>query len=91
MAITEPTQVKHPNRATFRTVFQGALALAAILPLILTTAGIPPVGFAAILITVAGAITRVMAIPAVENFLESYVPFLAAKPKVTNRLESYNG
>lgn len=77
----EPTQVKHPSRATFRTIFQGAIALAAILPLILTTAGIPPVGIAGILIGVAGAITRVMAIPAVEGFLESYLPFLAAKPK----------
>lgn len=80
---TEPTQVKHPNRATFRTIFQGVIALAAILPLILTTAGIPPVGFAAILVTVAGAITRVMAIPAVESFLENYIPVLAAKPKQT--------
>lgn len=82
--MTEPTQVKHPNRATFRTVFQGALALAAIVPLVLTTAGIPPVGLAAILVGVAGAITRVMAIPAVEEFLETYVPILAAKPKVNN-------
>lgn len=77
---TEPTQVKHPNRASFRTIFQGAIALAAILPLILTTAGIPVVGWAAILVAVSGAITRVMALPSVERFLESYVPALAAKP-----------
>lgn len=80
----EPTQVAHPKRATFRTVFQGAIAFAAILPLILTTAGIPAVGWAAILIAVAGAITRVMALPGVEVFLEEYLPFLAAKPKVPN-------
>jgi len=80
----EPTQVKHPSRATFRTIFQGAIALAAILPLIFSTAGIAPVGIAAILIGVAGAVTRVMAIPAVENFLETYVPILAAKPKSIN-------
>lgn len=82
--MAEPTQVKHPNRATLRTVFQGLVALAAILPLILSAAGIPPVGLAAILVGVAGAITRVMAIPAVESFLEAYVPFLAAKP--TNQI-----
>lgn len=82
MAVT-PTQVAHPNRATFRTIFQGVLAFAAILPLVLTSAGIAPVGLAGILLLVAGAITRVMALPAVEDFLESYVPILAAKPKTT--------
>jgi hypothetical protein len=80
----EPTQVKHPGRATFRTVFQGAIALLAILPLIFATAGIPTVGIAAILVGVAGAVTRVMALPGVEAFLEKYIPALAAKPKATN-------
>jgi hypothetical protein len=81
MAIeTKPTQVAHPNRATFRTIVQGVLAFAAILPLILTSAGIAPVGLAGILLVVAGAITRVMALPAVEGFLEKYIPILAAKP-----------
>lgn len=84
--MVEPTQVKHPSRATFRTIVQGLIALAAILPLILTTAGIPPVGLAAILVGVAGAVTRVMAIPAVENFLENYLPIFAAKPKATNQI-----
>ncbi len=79
--MTEPTQVKHPNRAALRTIFQGAIALAALLPLIVTTAGISPVGFAAILVGVAGAVTRIMALPGVEAFLENYFPALAAKPK----------
>ncbi len=77
-----PTQVNHPNRASLRTVFQGAVALAALIPVIFTTAGIPVVGWAAIVITVAGGITRVMALPGVENFLEHYVPILAARPPV---------
>lgn len=76
-----PTQVTRPWRATFRTVFQGAVALAAILPLVLASAGIAPVGLAGIGLAVAGAITRVMALPAVEEFLENYIPILAAKPK----------
>lgn len=80
----EPTQVKHPNRASFRTLFQGTVALAAILPLILTTAGIPVVGWAAILVGVATGITRVMALPGVEDFLEKYIPALAAKPQGPN-------
>lgn len=80
----KPTQVARPWRATFRTVFQGAIAACAILPLVLSTAGIAPVGVAAIAIGVAGAITRVMALPAVEEFLENYLPILAAKPKSDN-------
>lgn len=80
----KPTQVTRPWRATFRTVFQGAVALAAILPLILASAGIAPVGLAGIAIAIAGAITRVMALPSVEEFLENYLPLLAAKPKVND-------
>lgn len=79
--VKTPTQVAHPARATVRTIFQGAIAFAAILPLVITTAGIPVVGWAAILIGVAGAVTRIMALPGVESFLENYIPFLAAKPK----------
>jgi hypothetical protein len=81
---TKPTQVARPWRATFRTVFQGVVAAAAILPLVLSTAGIAPVGIAAIVIGIAGALTRVMALPAVEEFLENYLPILAAKPKSDN-------
>lgn len=80
----KPTQVARPWRATFRTVFQGVVAACAIIPLVLSTAGIAPVGLAAIVIAVAGAITRVMALPAVEEFLENYLPILAAKPKSDN-------
>jgi hypothetical protein len=80
MGETTPTQVAHPNRATVRTVFQGIVAFAAIVPLILTASGIPVVGWAAILVAVAGAITRVMALPSVNAFLEKYIPFLAAEP-----------
>lgn len=79
--VVKPTQVARPWRATFRTVFQGTVAAAAIVPLVLATAGIAPVGIAAIVIAVAGALTRVMALPSVEEFLENYIPILAAKPK----------
>jgi hypothetical protein len=81
MALVEPTQVKHPNRATFRTVFQGVIGFLAIIPLIITAAGIPPVGLAAILIAVSAAVTRVMALPGVEVWIEKYIPALAAKPQ----------
>ena len=87
MATTAPTQVKYPWRTVARSVFQGLVAFAALLPLILSVAGVPAVGWVAAVVTVAGAITRVMATPAVETFLETYVPFLAAKPKVTTETE----
>lgn len=75
-----PTQVKHPWRASARTVVQGIVAFAALLPLILSASGVPVVGWVAAVVAVAGAITRVMALPQVEDFLERYLPFLAAKP-----------
>jgi hypothetical protein len=81
MSVIKPTQVRHPNRATVRTIVQGILAFAAILPIIITTAGISPaLPWVAAVIAVTGAITRVMAIPAVNEFIENYIPFLAAKP-----------
>jgi hypothetical protein len=74
-----PTQVARPWRATFRTVFQGLVALAAILPVVF--AGLPLGPAAAGALAIAGAITRIMAIPQVEEFLQKYVSFLAAKPQ----------
>lgn len=74
-----PTQVARPWRATVRTVFQGVVALAAILPVVL--AGLPLGPAAAGALAIAGTITRIMAIPQVEEFLQKFVPFLAAKPQ----------
>lgn len=78
--VTEPTQVRHPVRATARTVFSMLVAFAALVPVVTATAGIPLVGLAGIVVTVAGAVTRVMAIPAVNDFLAKYFSVLAAKP-----------
>ncbi|MEU3222601.1 hypothetical protein ABZ695_05510 [Streptomyces sp. NPDC006976] len=62
------------SRRTLRTIVQTALALAAGLPLIIDAAGIPQtaagVGLA---LAIAGGITRVMALPVVDNLLPRWL------------------
>lgn len=62
------------TRRTIRTVVQTVLGLAAGLPLIIDAAGIPQtaagVGLA---LAVAGGLTRVMALPVVENLLPAWL------------------
>lgn len=69
-------------RRTVRTIFQMAVGLAAMAPVIYTaiTNGSPELaaGYAATALAIAAAITRVMALPGVERFLQSWLPFLAA-------------
>lgn len=80
----QPTQVRRPWRATARTVFQGAVALATLLPFV--ASGVygdgdnVPAAVVQVL-AVSAAITRVMALPQVEVFLRRFLPFLAATPK----------
>jgi hypothetical protein len=67
------------TRRTVRTVFQLALSLAVVLPLLVSASGLdetlPPL---AIALAVAAAVTRVMALPAVEQLLQRFAPWLAA-------------
>lgn len=78
---TAPTQVRFPNRTTVRSVFQVLIGLAAIMPLLVAAAGLPTAGgIVGGLLAVSAAVTRVMAIPAVNKFLEDHLPWLAAKP-----------
>jgi len=76
-----PTQVKRPWRATFRTVVQGSIALATLLPYILSNFHVNAEGKAAQVIAVLAVVTRVMADPKVEAFLQKYAPWLAATVK----------
>lgn len=76
-----PTQVRFPNRATIRSVFQVLIGLAAIMPLIVAAAGLPTAGgIVGGVLAVSAAVTRIMAIPGVNKFLEDHLPWLAAKP-----------
>jgi len=86
MTAPTPTQVARPWRATVRTAFAVIVALAAMLPLLIDAAGVdetlPPVAGA---LAIAGAVTRVLALPAVEAFLGRFVPWLAADPGTDGR------
>lgn len=73
------TQSEFPWRTTVRTVFQALIALAAAAPLLVATAGFDAgAGGVAVFLAVSAAVTRVMALPVVEGFLQRFVPWLAA-------------
>ncbi|MFB7617838.1 hypothetical protein [Kitasatospora sp. NPDC056181] len=77
------------NRRTVRTVFALVLGVAAGLPLLVETAGLPSTlpGLGTVL-AVAGAVTRVMALPMVDGWLPSWlrkVPPKADLPQAWSR------
>ena len=77
---SQPTQVKHPLRAVARTVFGALIGAAIILPEVVHEMGWDGAAWLSIPLAVGGGITRLLAIPAVNEWLRQYVPFLAAKP-----------
>jgi hypothetical protein len=77
---TSPTQVRHPWRATARTLFAGVIALASLLPTIALAAHVDTVPAVAQVLAVLGTVTRVLAMPGVDKFLRDFVPWLATSP-----------
>lgn len=75
-----PTQTRHPWRATARTLFAAIVAALSLLPTAAATAGIDTVPAVAQVLAVTAAITRVLALPGIERWLRTYVPWLAAEP-----------
>lgn len=75
-----PTQVTYSWRTTVRTAFQVIVALAAMWGVVVVTLGLGGLPWAAASVTVAAAITRLMALPQVDDFLTRFVPWLAATP-----------
>ncbi len=79
-----PTQSRHPWRATLRTIFQAGLAIATLAPTVAAVGGwdhldaAPAVGQ---VLLVCGIITRIMAVPGVNDLLRKVLPFLATDPK----------
>ena len=74
----DATQELHPWKTTVRTAFQLIVGLAAILPFIADDLG-ATAPWAVGVVGVAAAVTRVMALPQVEDFLEDHFPWLAAQ------------
>lgn len=81
--LVTPTQVRRPWRSTARTIFQALVALATLLPFVLAGVYSSAADYPAVvvqLLAAAGVVTRVMALPQVEQFLRTFLPFLAAAP-----------
>lgn len=79
---TPPTQVRHPWKAVARTtlaVISGvALLVDPVLDAVANGDGESLGAWAVGALAVSGAVTRVLALPAVNAFLDRFVPFLAA-------------
>jgi hypothetical protein len=72
------TQTRYPWRATIRTAFAFLIGLAAAWALIIQAAGIDPgLEWASTSLAIAAGITRVMALPAVDDLIRRFAPFLA--------------
>lgn len=82
--MSEPTQVRHSWRSTARTIFQAVVGLAVVAPFAYQAATneepAQASGLAATGLLIAGAVTRIMAIPGVNSWIEKFLPFLAAQP-----------
>jgi len=73
------------TRRTLRTTLEVIVALAAVVPVVVATIGLDTItnpalaGILAGIVTVAATITRIAALPAVEEFLQTWLPWLAAE------------
>ncbi|WP_435589819.1 hypothetical protein [Micromonospora aurantiaca (nom. illeg.)] len=76
----EPTQTRHPWRATLRTLAAAIVGAITLIPVVAVTAGVDTVPAVAQVIAVATAVTRVLALPAVDAWLRRYLPWLATTP-----------
>ena len=76
-----PTQTRHPGRATFRTVVAGLVGLLSLLPWIIAGAHLDGTVLGGQAVAVAGAVTRVLAIPAVNDWVTQFLPWLAPAPR----------
>lgn len=76
----QPTQVKRPWRATVRTAFQALVGLCVLIPVLVKELGLDAkaLPWLGVVVAVAAGVTRVMALPGVNDWLRRFVPFLAA-------------
>lgn len=73
-----PTQVAYPRRATIRTTVSAALALIPVAYAVTDEFGWSEIPWVASTLAACAAITRMLSIPEVELWLQTYVPWLAA-------------
>lgn len=75
-----PTQVLHPWRSTVRTAVAALVALLPVLPLLIESGHLGALPWVAPVVAAAAAVTRILAMPAVDQWLRQYAPWLAAQP-----------
>lgn len=75
-----PTQVRHPWRATLRTGVAVVLAMLPIMPQVVDELGLGGYAWAVGFLGVVAGITRVLAIPTVNLWIQKWLPALAATP-----------
>ncbi|MGP2442935.1 hypothetical protein [Streptomyces sp. JW3] len=74
------------TRRTLRTIVQTAVALCVLLPTLVDTAGLPrSLPWVAGALAVAGAVTRVMALPAVQSRLPAWLRTAAPEQNATEK------
>jgi hypothetical protein len=78
--MTPTTQTRHPWRATARTVLAALVGALSLVPTVATTTGLDTVPAVTQLIVVAGVITRILAVPGVDQWLRQFLPWLASAP-----------
>lgn len=90
----DTTQLQHPWRATVRTAVAALVALAAAAPIIyeavFQTSPELATGALAGALAVAAAVTRLAALPAVQEFTERFIPWLAPAPPADLRIDHDN-
>lgn len=72
----ESSQVRHPWRATLRTLIASIVGLLPVLPHIAHEFGWESIPWIATTLTVASAITRILATPQANDWLEKYASWL---------------
>lgn len=81
VASENTTQARYPWRAVIRTVFAGIVGFAPLLPAIVGASGLDQTsGLIGASLAISGAVTRILAVPGVNDFLDRFFPFLAAAP-----------
>lgn len=89
--IQTPTQARHPWRATARTVAAALIALLPALPEIATTLEISTIPIVASVLAVAALVTRVLAIPEVDKWVDRFIPSLSADSGYLENKDDING
>lgn len=73
-----PTQIAYPKRAAFRTTVAAAIAMIPVFVSVSEEFGLSEIPWVAATLAGCAAITRILALPAVELWLQEFMPWLAA-------------